>query len=279
MPQGWEWDDTLFEGSASYYLRGRPPYAPGLANRITEALSLDGTGRLLDVGCGPGVVALPLAPRFEEAVGLDPDAAMLAEAQHRAKTLGVANVRWIRARAEELPLGLGTFQVAAFAQSFHWMDRPLVAARVYAMLEHGGALLHINIAPNPQADPLGLPWPTPPYAAIQELVRRYLGPVRRAGQGVLQSGTPGGEAAILSQAGFSGPNQLVIAAIEPLLRNVDDIVAWVFSRSDSAPHLFGDQLGGFEAELRQVLQKAAPDGRFADPPSDTEVLIWRRGHG
>lgn len=279
MPKGWEWDDTLYSGSAPYYLRGRPPYAPGLADRITEALSLDGTGRLLDVGCGPGVVALPLARRFDEAVGLDPDAAMLAEAQHRAGALGVANVRWIRTRAEELPLGLGTFRVATFAQSFHWMDRPLVAASVYAMLEHGGALLHINIAPNPQADPLGLPWPTPPYAAIQELVRRYLGPVRRAGQGVLRSGTPGGEAAILRQAGFSGPNQLVIAATEPLVRDVDDIVAWVFSRSDSAPHLFGDQVDDFEANLQQVLHNAAPDGRFADPPSDTDVFIWRKGQG
>ncbi len=276
MPKGWEWDDTLFSGSAPYYLRGRPPYAPDLAERIAEALSLDGTGRLLDVGCGPGIVTLPLAPRFGEVVGIDPDQGMLAEAAGRATALGVANARWIEARAEELPLGLGTFRVATFAQSFHWMDRPLVAAIVYTMLENGGALLHINIGGSTPTADVPLPLPMPPYAAIQERVRQYLGPVRRAGQGVLRQGTPDGEAAILRHAGFSGPDHLVIAATEPLVRNVDDIVAWVYSRSDSAPHLFGEELPEFEAGLRRILDQAAPGGWFADSPTDTDVFIWSK---
>lgn len=279
MPEGWEWDDTLYSGSAPYYQRGRPPYASGLVDRITESLSLDGTGRLLDVGCGPGIITLPLAAGFREAVGLDPDAAMLAEAVSRARSLGIANVQWIRARAEELPLGLGTFQAAAFAQSFHWMDRPLVAAAVYSMLEPGGSLLHINIVEHTQADPARLPFPGPPYAAIQNLVGRYLGPVRRAGQGVLRHGTPGSETAIFQQAGFSGPQRLMIRATEPLVRDVDEIVAYVFSRSDSAPHLFGEQLPCFEADLRRVLHQTAPEGRFAAAPSVTEVFIWRKGQG
>ncbi len=63
---------------------------------------------------------------------------------------------------------------------------------------------------------------------------------------------------------------------EPLVRDLDDVVAWVFSRSDSAPHLFGEHLGDFEAELRQVLHQAAPDGRFSDPPSNTEVFVWSK---
>jgi len=276
MPERWEWDETLYSGSAPYYRRGRSPYATDLAERVAEALSLDGSGRLLDVGCGPGVVALPLAPHFGEVVGLDPDAAMLAEAVTRANALGVANVRWVQARAEELPLGLGTFRMATFAQSFHWMDRPLVAAAVSALLEPSGALLHINLVENPSTESMRLPWPTPPYAAIQTLVRQDLGPVRRAGCGVLRKGTPGGEAAIFREAGFALSRRLVMTATEPLVRDIDDIVAWVFSRSDSAPHLFGEQLTAFETELRQVLHEATPRGRFANPPSDTEVFIWSK---
>nr|BFD83388.1 hypothetical protein StreXyl84_27890 [Streptomyces sp. Xyl84] len=60
---GWEWDDTLFAGSAAYYRRGRLPYAPGLADVLAGALEPDGRGRLLDVGCGPGTLALDLARR------------------------------------------------------------------------------------------------------------------------------------------------------------------------------------------------------------------------
>src|SRR4051812_27134308 len=234
MPEGWEWDETLFQGSAQFYVRGRSPYAPGLADRIAEALSLDGTGRLLDVGCGPGVVTLALAHLFAEVIGVDPDAGMLAEAHRRAEAAGITNVRWVRARAEALPLDLGTFQMASFAQSFHWMDQPLVAAIVYDMLEPGGALVHISDAKTPRKDRVALPFPTPPYDDIQQLVERYLGPVRRAGQGFLRFGTPGDEASVLTEAGFLGSEQIIVPATEPFIRDVDDVVAWVYSLSGSA---------------------------------------------
>jgi 2-polyprenyl-3-methyl-5-hydroxy-6-metoxy-1,4-benzoquinol methylase len=80
MSVGWEWDDTLFAGAAPYYQRGRLPYAPGLVETLAEALRLDGRGRLLDVGCGPGTLALSLAHLFSEIVGVGPDSGMLAEA-------------------------------------------------------------------------------------------------------------------------------------------------------------------------------------------------------
>src|SRR6185295_14682173 len=127
MPDDWQWDETLFLGAAPYYVRGRLPYAPGLAGAMARALDLDGSGRLIDVGCGPGIIALRLAHLFEEVVGVDPDAGMLAEAERRAIEHGAANATWERLRAEELPAGLGSFRVATFAASFHWMDRDLVA--------------------------------------------------------------------------------------------------------------------------------------------------------
>src|SRR5215472_6925633 len=102
MPKGWQWDETLFQGSAAYYERGRLPYPAGMADTLAAVLALDGRGRLIDVGCGPGTVALRLAHLFEEVVGLDADAEMLAEAERRAGELGIANARWVRALAEEL---------------------------------------------------------------------------------------------------------------------------------------------------------------------------------
>ena len=38
-----------------------------------DLLTLDGRGRLLDVGCGPGTLALSLATLFGEVVGVDAD--------------------------------------------------------------------------------------------------------------------------------------------------------------------------------------------------------------
>jgi SAM-dependent methyltransferase len=275
MPKGWEWDETLYAGSAAYYVRGRAPYAPGLVDRVAKELALDGTGRLLDLGCGPGVVTLLLAPHVAEALGVDPDAGMLAEAARRAEAAGVANVRWLQARAEDLPDDLEQFRVATFAQSFHWMDRPRVAALVRRLLEPGGALVHISDAKEPRLAPSALPHPAPPYAEIAALVRRWLGPVRRAGQGVLRHGSPSGEAAIFRAAGFDGPERLLVPAGRLLLRGIDDVVAWVYSLSYSAPHLFGDDRDAFEAELRALLAGASVTGMFAEPAPDTEVFIWR----
>lgn len=59
-----------------------------------------------------------------------------------------------------------------------------------------------------------LPYPRPPWPQINELVASYLGPVRRAGQGLLLAGTASGEAEIMLDAGYTcstvmraGPHQ------------------------------------------------------------------------
>lgn len=276
----WEWDETLFAGTAAYYRRGRLPYAPGLAQALGAALGLDGGGRLIDVGCGPGTLALLLVDRFGEVVGVDPDSGMIAEAERAAGARGVTGkARWVRIRAEELPAGLGTFTVAAFAQSFHWMDRDTVARTVRGMLRPGGVLVHVADLKTGTHATDGLPHPVAPQEAIADLVRRYLGPVRRAGSGVLRHGTPGGEATVLLRAGFSGPERLVVHGGQALARTEDDVVAEVFSMSFSAPHLFGARRGGFEAELRGLLRAASPSGLFSVRQPGTEVFVWRAERG
>src|SRR3712207_7887722 len=42
----WQWDPSLYSGSARYYPRGRMPYPETLADALTTTLGLDGTGRL-----------------------------------------------------------------------------------------------------------------------------------------------------------------------------------------------------------------------------------------
>jgi SAM-dependent methyltransferase len=273
----WKWDKTLFGGSARYYRVGRFPYPAELATAFQEELGLDGGGRLLDVGCGTGEIALLLAPLYDEVVGLDPDEDMIVEAREEAHQRGNRNTTWVNARAEELPLDLGTFRTATFAQSFHWMDRQRVAATVFAMLEPNGAWVHVDTKTHRgAATDEQLSHPQPPRREIEELVERYLGPVKRAGQGALPGGTPSGEGEIMVAAGFAGPRRRVLDDIRVFERSEDEIVASIFSVTSSAPHLFGSRLAEFEQDMRRLLRCTSPCGRFCEVSQTIQLIIWTR---
>lgn len=272
----WEWDETLYAGSAAFYATGRMPYPPSVADTLRDELGLDGSGRLLDVGCGPGSLTLLLAPLFGAAVGVDADRDMLAEAARRARTAGVHNVTWKHLRAEQLPADLGTFRAVTFAQSFHWLDRPRVAAAVRGMLEPEGTWVHVGATTHQGVVAGGaLPHPRPPHDEIAALVADYLGPVRRAGAGVLPAGTPDREEDVMRDAGFRGPLRRIVGGDTVVERTEDEVVASVFSLSGSAPHLFGERLPEFERRLRALLRATSPGRRFAELTREIELVLWR----
>jgi len=59
------------------------------------------------------------------------------------------------------------------------------------------------------------------------------------------------------------------------VRTIDDMVASVFSNSSSAPHLLGDDMATFEAELRALLGEASPEGKFAIRLPANVLRVWR----
>ena len=46
--------------------------------------------------------------------------------------------------------------------------------------------------------------------------------------------------------------------------------------SSSAPHLFGDRVEDFAAEVRELLTSRSAEGIFWDWPGDTEVVLARK---
>jgi SAM-dependent methyltransferase len=262
----------LYTGAAAHYVIGRVAYPPELAERIAGELDLDGSGRLLDVGCGPGSLTLLLADRFDAAVGVDADAGMLTEAERLASAAGVPNVSWRRLYAEDLPADLGTFRLITFAQSFHWMDRPRVAAAARGMLTADGACVHVHATTHRGIDTdAELPFPAPPYEALDELSRRFLPPPPT------RSGGPdtSGESEVYRAAGFSGPTSITVP--RPVVtRTVDEIVAAHLSLSSSTPHLFGDRLDAFVAEARDLLHQSSPTGVFSEQLREIAADIWWR---
>jgi SAM-dependent methyltransferase len=270
------YDRTIYLGSAPHYRYGRPGYSPELEAVLTRQAGLDGNGRLLDAGCGPGVLTVRLAHMFAQAVGLDPDADMLAEGSRAAEQNAVMNIQWIQGLAEDLPaVAPGPYRLVTFGLSFHWTDEQRVAETVYDMLEPGGALALIahTVAGRPRPPDPGVP--AIPHDEIKALVRKYLGSNRRAGQGTAPQRSHRFED-VLVRTRFGAPQQVFVPGIPDLLRDSESVLSGYFSLSSAAPHLFGDRVDDFAGEVRALLASRSAEGLFWDWPGDTEVVMARK---
>lgn len=149
------------------------------------------------------------------------------------------------------------------------------AEAAYDMLEPSGALALIVHRVDGRPQPTS-PGPPPiPHDEIEALVQKYLGSNRRAGRGTGPSRAHRFED-VLARTRFGAPKSFFAPGVADLVRDTESILAGYFSFSYSAPHLFGDRLEDFAADVRRLLASRSPTGRFWDWPGDTEVILARR---
>lgn len=60
---------------------------------------------------------------------------------------------------------------------------------------------------------------------------------------------------------------------EDLTRDVAGVISGILSTSFAAPRRFGDRLGEFVADFRDMLDERTPTGRLWDWPGDTAIII------
>ncbi len=99
--------------------------------------------RALDLGTGTGSLALGLAKRGLDVVGLDPSTALLEVARRRASELGVA-VRFVEGAAENTQVDAATFDIVTAGQCWWWFDAELTVAEAKRALKPEGRLLIAN---------------------------------------------------------------------------------------------------------------------------------------
>ncbi len=140
-----------------YY--ARPPYAPALYQRLLDLAP--GRRRALDLGCGPGKVAVVLADHFDEVVALDPSEPMLAEG--RAVDEGRhPNIAWTLGKGEAYRDD-GGFDLVVAGTSIHWPDH----AVLFPKLVRWTPLLAIISQDDPAPAPCG-------EAAWLDFLQRWL---------------------------------------------------------------------------------------------------------
>jgi SAM-dependent methyltransferase len=104
-------------------------------------LDMAGAGaasRMLDVACGPGMVACAAAARALHVTGIDLTPAMIGQAQALQAKLGLANVEWRLGEAARLPFEDDSFDAVVTRYSaHHFPDPDLVFAEMLRVARPG----------------------------------------------------------------------------------------------------------------------------------------------
>jgi predicted O-methyltransferase YrrM len=129
-----------FATTAPLYEQFRAPYFPEFFRTVAQKLMLGRQYALIDLGTGPGLIALGFAPYVGRVVGVDPEPAMLEAAKRAASRAGL-DVELIESAAEQLPRDVGPFDVVTIGRALHWMDRNLVGSLLERLVAPGGMIL------------------------------------------------------------------------------------------------------------------------------------------
>ena len=124
--------------------------------------------RVLDVGCGDGILSTQLAEAgVRRVVGLDVDAGVLnrARARHPAAT-----VEWLQGDVLDVPLEAGSFDAVVSVATLHHMAAEKGLARFAELVRPRGVVAVVGLAANN--------WRDVPYALVGESARAALGLVR-----------------------------------------------------------------------------------------------------
>jgi SAM-dependent methyltransferase len=110
------------------------------AARLLKHARVRAGQRVLDVGCGTGVVAVTAARAGATVTGLDLTPALLERARENAQIAEVS-VDWREGDAENLPFGNGAFDVVLSQFGHMFAPRPEVAtAEMLRVLKPGGTI-------------------------------------------------------------------------------------------------------------------------------------------
>lgn len=112
-----------------------------LAQIIRQAVPMTPATRLLDYGCGTGLVTLALHEQVGEVVAVDNSAEMLAVLREKLAAAGIDNVQTLQVdlQTQDLPVN-GCGVVLSTMALHHIRDLPPVVGRLAGALQPGGWL-------------------------------------------------------------------------------------------------------------------------------------------
>jgi SAM-dependent methyltransferase len=252
-----------FRSAAKHYRRGRPPYAQALLDRVASRVGLTRAHAVLDLGCGPGQLALGFAPFAGAVTAVDPEPEMLRIAAAEATQAGF-QIRCIEGSSYDIGPTLGRFRLAAIGRAFHWMDRADTLQRLDGMIERDGAIALFSDAFPEVPDNA---W----RAAYNAVLDAYAAGDTARRQRKAADWAP--HEAVLLQSPFSQLERIGI--IEPRRTTVDSIADRLLSLSSVSRQQIGGRADAMIAELRENLAQFATDGAVTEVVESLALVAMR----
>lgn len=104
---------------------------------LIYAFCEDGDSKVLDIGCGTGIVTNHLAKHYQKVVGIDKEREMIETAKIEAGD----NVEYIIGKVEDISYPDGSFDLVTAAAAYHWLDYDTAGRKMFKLLKNDGKLI------------------------------------------------------------------------------------------------------------------------------------------
>ena len=257
-------DPNRFSSAIPHYISGRPRYSERLIAKLALETGLGSGSRVLDLGCGPGSLTLPLARHCGTTIGFDEDAAMMEAAREASAAAGI-DVDWRVGSSFDLDQALAPLDLVTIARAFHWMDRDATLARLNELIAPKGAVALVNTELQPFGD---CNW----HGAFEEL---------RRGHGRFdefyhwrKSDAWEDQVSVLLRSAFSEVERMSV--FEVRTATLAEVVARALSFSANSPSALGEEgRAAYETAMRTRMLELSPQGEFPEIV-ETVAIIARR---
>lgn len=231
-----------FEAPVEFY-QYREPYPAAFFENVAARLALSSGTRLLDVGCGPGNLAIGFAPFVGSSTAIDPEPGMLRAARASAAEANV-EIKFLETTIEEFDFAAGSFDFAAIGRALHWLDRDLALAVLERVVTPDGCIAVCGS--------------TPSEAPMNTWVSKFK-EVRKA----WASQPDESRYKIDMDAWFAASRFRRIDEIVVHHRHnatMAELVRRALSFSTTSPAVVGERRPQFEAEVKAAIEPFAQDG-------------------
>jgi ArsR family transcriptional regulator len=119
-------------------------YDERVIETIADAIAVNKTQTVLDVGTGTGFIAAGLAPRAGRVLAIDNSPAMLNVARDNLAALGIDNVELVESELSHLPFGDTAFDAAVANMVLHHAEDPAAMISEMARVVRPGGWVAIT---------------------------------------------------------------------------------------------------------------------------------------